>query len=151
MKGSFSKAKNYAILLPNSLDYMIAYFTITNMDKIIVPISIEAKEPEIKSTLSYCEVGTIFTNSKYKERIIKYCSNYEYKIQIFDIDNLTIVELNPDKPEFIDNSDTPSEKDTAIMLHTSGTTSNPKRQTYGQTEASPRVTALLPEDSIRKI
>lgn len=124
-------SSNIGIFLPNSLDYAIAYFTIAYLDKIIVPIGSQAKIPEIVSTIQYCGLKLILTNTEYALVLAKYLSEENFRITIVDIMCLSVeqvgkgpkVECVPDALRF----DIHDRDDVAIMLHTSGTTSKPKR------------------------
>lgn len=120
---------NIAIFLPNSTKYCIGYFTIAFLDKVIVPIDIQIKGPQIQSTIEYCEIRLIITDSEYKEKLKRLIKTMNYKIAIYDLDDNSIEEFGGDN--FVKLTErveqTISEDDCAIMLHTSGTTSNPKR------------------------
>lgn len=123
-------SKNIGIYLPNSIDYAVAYFGILFAHKVVIPIGTQAKYPEIFSTLDYCEIDLLVTDSKYAEEIVNNSEDYDNKVILYLIDTLEIINLNsekeyPEKSNFLDFDG--SENDVAIMLHTSGTTSNPKR------------------------
>ena len=60
-----TKSINIATLLPNSINYAIAYFAVQYANKVLIPISIQSKEPELLSTFEYCETDLIITDSKY--------------------------------------------------------------------------------------
>lgn len=53
------------ILLPNSVEYAIAYFGITFSNKIIVPIEINSSDTEIKNLCKYCEIDLIISDSNH--------------------------------------------------------------------------------------
>lgn len=118
------------IFLPNSLFYAISYFGVLFSNKILVPIDIKAKHLELLSTVEYCEIDMIITDSNHKEFIIKCFEKYKYKINILIIDTNEIIVINRNN-NFIEKTNTltsnETEQDVVIMLHTSGTTSNPKR------------------------
>ena len=116
------------IFLPNSIDYAIAYFSIAYMNRTIVPIEVTLSEKQLTSIVDYCEICTILTTSTYmdllKQRLIK----FDFGIEIYCIDTKEIYfnkKRNRPLTEEWDGNTTVN--DTAIMLHTSGTTSNPKR------------------------
>jgi len=120
---------NIGIFLPNSIDYAIAYFSILFSKKIVVPIGVQSKGLEIISTLNYCEIDLIITSLKYKNYLFENILNYDHKLYILYIEDNGIEVINNKKTlqEKFANQGIPSEDNTAIMLHTSGTTSNPKR------------------------
>lgn len=121
---------NISIYLPNTIDYAIAYFGVLFSDRVIVPIGIQAKELELFSTLTYCEVDIIITSILNGKQLIEMLGRYQHRCYVIYIENGEIIEINGDK-DFVNKSERPSTEvtpeDTAIMLHTSGTTSNPKR------------------------
>ena len=122
--------QNIGIFLPNSIQYAVAYFTIALMDKAIVPINIQAKKAEIKSTIEYCELKLIITNEQYKDVIKKFLDDFEYRTVVFSVDDKACDVCGGEKEIFLDTSKScksGDENDVAILLHTSGTTSNPKR------------------------
>ena len=123
-------SSNIAIFLPNSINYTLAYFSILFSNKIIIPIGTQSKGLEIASILEYCEVDVIITSLQYNDLLRKYLSFYKYKVNLLFIEDLTIEIIHSEK-EYILKSNTinnaRNENDVAIMLHTSGTTSKPKR------------------------
>ena len=121
---------NIAIFLPNSINYAIAYFSILFSKKVIVPIGTQSKEPEIKSTLEYCEIDVVLTSLHHRDFLIGCLSSYKYKVMLLFIEDQSYEVVN-DEINVIHKSDAIKnegvEEDVVIMLHTSGTTSNPKR------------------------
>lgn len=123
-----SDNSNVAIFLPNSIDYAIAYFAITFNDKTIVPIGIQAKELEVCSTAKYCELDVFVSISSWASTLVEYFKDYEYRVEIFCIDNSQWIVVNETMPVIDKTKAEPlTEKSTAIMLHTSGSTYLPKR------------------------
>lgn len=121
---------NIGIFLPNSIDYAVAYFSVLFSDKIIVPINIQSKENEIISTLTYCEIDVIITSLRYSEFVKKSLLEFEYREILLFCDNQSTVIINDKKPCIKKTSSIKkylNKDDVAIMLHTSGTTNNPKR------------------------
>lgn len=118
------------IFLPNSINYAKAYFAIQYIDRIVVPVGPQAKSAEILGTIEYCESDLIITDSQNLPYVKKCLREYAYKVFVFNIDTFEMSFENY-KEELIKKSDTLStnlsDDDVAIMLHTSGTTSNPKR------------------------
>ena len=123
-------SSNLAIFLPNSIDYAITYFSILFLKKIIVPIGIQSKGLEITSTLEYCEVDLMISSLQYRDFLKECLLPYNHKVTLLFIEDQSIESINCEK-EYVPKSNAiinaASEDDVAIMLHTSGTTSNPKR------------------------
>ncbi len=116
--------------MQNSIEYVVGYFAITFLDKVIVPIEVDSKERQIISTLEYCEISLILTNNQnfeYIERIVKLYSKNQ--IKIFNVDSGRGELMGGDhrvkySEPILGHR---SKDDVAIMLHTSGTTSLPKK------------------------
>ncbi len=122
--------KNIGLYLPNSIDYAVAYLAIQSLKKVAVPISVLTKSLEVKSTLDYCEVDIIITDSNNIEILKEALTGNEYKKIIYNISNHEILTLNCHNDFVAKDAKytfTESDDDIAILLHTSGTTSNPKR------------------------
>ena len=121
---------NVAIFLPNSINYAIAYFSILFANGVIVPIGVQSKRIEIISTLEYCEIDVIITSLEYRDLLNDYLCDYKYEVSLIFIEDYSIESINTGKrfsyKSFADKN-AGTEDDVAIMLHTSGTTSNPKR------------------------
>ena len=125
-----SESINIAVFLPNSINYAVSYFAVQIIKRILIPIGIQAKEPEIISTLNYCEVDLLITDSHHAEEIKKVLISNKYSVTMYIIDldefvtDCTTKEFIP-KTNCVEQKG--SDEDVAIMLHTSGTTNNPKR------------------------
>lgn len=127
---SITTSNNIAIFLHNSINYALSYFSILYADKTIVPIDVNSKKTELLSILEYAEVSCIVSSEEYISTLKSFLSEYQYKIQILNINDSTVTAINQEKDYILCSDmniqDKKSNK-TAIMLHTSGTTSNPKR------------------------
>ena len=121
---------NIGIFLPNSIHYAVAYFSVLFSAGVVVPIDVHLKKLEIISTLKYCEIDVIITSLQYRDYLKDCLIAYKYKVVLLFVENQHIESINSeeryiDKSDVFGNGDT--EDDVALMLHTSGTTSNPKR------------------------
>jgi len=112
----FSKSDNIIIFLPNSIDFVVAYFSIIYAGKTAVPLGSSSKEPEIDYCIKQCNSKLIITNSNQ----IKNTGKLKGEINILYID-----EFKDDiVKEIIQTS---KYNKTVVMLSTSGTTSKPKK------------------------
>ena len=125
-----NNSRNIAIFLPNSIYYSVAYFAVLFSDKVVIPIGTQSKGLEIISALEYCEIDLIISNLQYKAFLLECLADYNHCISILFIEDRIIEVVNKNK-NYITKSGLPekngTEDEVAIMLHTSGTTSNPKR------------------------
>lgn len=120
---------NVGLFLPNSIDYVTAYFSVAFLDKVIVPINVQTKKAELISTIRYCELRLIVTNSRYGKILRQFVESQNFRIQIMNIETGRCDVINPDG-EYVEATQAlggSQEECVAVLLHTSGTTSNPKR------------------------
>ena len=103
-----------SLLLPNSVEYVIAYFAYWHVGALAGPINSLLKEEEIAYVISNSESKTLLVNSEFVTRI----KSKELEIIVFDD-----VEQIRDQPV----EETPIDRDDeAIIIYTSGTTGKPK-------------------------
>ena len=119
-----SLSNNVAIYLSNSIDYISSYFGILYADRTIVPISIKSKEYEIINIIEFCDIDCILTTTKYLESIKQIIESHKIKVNIVCVDLLMDDTLKCLISECVE-SDLGDE--VALILNTSGSTSNPKR------------------------
>lgn len=125
-----NSCNNVGIFMQNSIQYVVGYFVITFLGKVIVPIEINLKEFQLKSVISYCELNYIITNNSNIEKLKKMLSTFEhYDVVVYNIDTGFEEYLSGVGKMYMSEEIRTSvdEQSIAIMLHTSGTTSNPKK------------------------
>lgn len=124
------QSKCIGLFIPNSIEYAISYFSILFSERVIIPIGTNSKPIEIISMLRYLEIDLIITSSSSQSYLIDALESYDKKITIIVCDTSEITVIN-ENLNLIDKSDcliqNNTDDDVVIMLHTSGTTSNPKR------------------------
>ena len=135
-----------AILSENSVNWGIAYFAVTTMGAVGVPIMTEFKATEIKHILRHSESKAIFVSSKQYEKIEE-CNTEELQLKIL-LDDFSIIPLDTktDKLKSVVSEGLKefqkikfaalkmvgltkgeiSEEDIALILYTSGTTGHSK-------------------------
>lgn len=122
------ECNNIGIFLPNSIGYAVAYFAIAISNHVIVPIHIKSSNSEIENTIRYCEIDMIVTSKQYQNQISDVMYDYEHKIKIVFIEDKYV--LTEKERRYIRKSRMKmmeDEDDVIIMLHTSGSTSDPKK------------------------
>lgn len=134
-----STKQNYntiGVYLNNSINYIVAYFAIAFADKIIVPMSVKSHESELLSMIDYCDLDLVITDSLYREDLLCILQRCTYKITVFNLDDKSLEEQFRPCRDFLSKEsfqrDRRSDKaeennDVALILHTSGTTSRPRR------------------------
>lgn len=103
-----------SLLLPNSVEYVIAYFACWHIGALAGPINSLLKAQEIAYVISNSEAKVLLVNSDFVTRI----ENKEVQVIVFDE-----VERIPDQPVQETRID---KDDEAIIIYTSGTTGKPK-------------------------
>ena len=135
-KKSFNVAKslrafgvyNECIILyaSNSIEYVVAYFGILMSDNVVVPVDRHSTQFELQSTLRYCDAHFILCEDNLLCNAKQAAEMMDEPCTVCGIRSATIYEhiglVNNSKPalDFLDN-------DVVLMLHTSGSTSAPKR------------------------
>jgi long-chain acyl-CoA synthetase len=134
------KGDRVALLGENSPNWGIAYFSITCMGAVVVPILPDFSDVEVKKILDHSQAKAIFISAKQYPKLSslgKYNSP-----DVILLNNLQVVESNsahidlsmgfslPEPVVNIDFSDfnipEPMEEDLAAIIYTSGTTGRPK-------------------------
>lgn len=116
-------SQNVGVFLPNSIHYAIAYFGILLSQKTIIPVYIKSVQAELESITQYCGINFFVTDSKNCDKVQAAIEKNKYEATIYCIDTETSISVSGSiVPEKAENG-----SDVAIMLHTSGTTSDPKR------------------------
>lgn len=116
--------RNVGIFFNNSIDYVIGYFSVALSDNVIIPLEDTLVDDSLKSIVTYCEISLIFTNTNNLERLVDCLMDYPYKVSIYNIDNFNVICVG--NGNYIEQGED-DEEDVVIMLHTSGTTSDPKK------------------------
>lgn len=114
-----------AILLPNSIEFIISFFSIASLGAISVPINVAYKEDEIRFYASYSQVKILITEDRLKPVAEKVTAGTD----------TTVVTIKGDKTDWsfsegnIENYIKASIKpgDEAIYLYSTGSTGKPKR------------------------
>lgn len=115
------KRCNIALLLPNSVQYVVSYCSIVLSNNVVVPIYFKATSEEINNTIEFCDIAIVLTNTVNLERLLNI--EYQHSVSIINIDTLEITTLGNKGCKAI----TKCPSQVSVMLGTSGSTSTPKR------------------------
>ena len=116
--------RNVGLFFHNSIDYARAYFTVCCNDDVIIPLEDNITEEKLNGIIKYCEISLIITNSENLSILCDMLGNISYKITIYNLDDMSFTYIGSGEPLEQGDDD---EEDVCIMLHTSGTTSDPKK------------------------
>lgn len=117
---------NIGVFIENSYNYIVAFFAGLSLKRTIVPISPGASIAEIASTMNYCEISLLITDSIHLKKIKALLTDYNSKIQVLLMDESVSYEYG-DLTKIIYTQPSDSETSIALLVHTSGSLSKPKR------------------------
>lgn len=118
-ESGIKKGDSVAVILPNCIAFALIYFGVTKLGAIFTPIDIRLGETETLSILNDCKTKLCFVYPKYNHtKVIK-----DF-VSTIDISSENFISMCKN---LSDNIITEVEdNETALYLHTSGTTSKPK-------------------------
>ena len=131
------KGDRVAILMENSINYIISYYGISKADCIVVPLYHSASSKDIISIFNNCQVSCLISNANHKDIInISMVDLTSLKLIIYDGDSSHLLEWNNIRIlEFSEIWHSYSNShfdtrcidiDTASIIYTSGSTGKPK-------------------------
>jgi long-chain acyl-CoA synthetase len=129
-----------SLLMPNSAEYIIAYFACWKIGALAGPVNSLLKEHEIEFVMNNSEAKAILLHSEFRDRIESINGQLPslQSVIIFDDEAAATREVSYPKPDRQGGppaqgalpggraSDTISRDDDAIIIYTSGTTGKPK-------------------------
>jgi len=116
--------RNVGIFFHNSIDYARAYFTVCCNDDVIIPLEDNINKEKLKGIVMYCEISLIITNTKNLAALKEMVTDFDFGIDIYNIEDMSFSHMGAGECLVQGDDD---ETDVCIMLHTSGTTSDPKK------------------------
>ena len=124
------KSNHIALVFPNSIAYAVSYFAVLYASRVIVPMGPEVMQEEFCHTLSYCEIDVVLSYAAWKEQLLSHLKDYPYRVSVLFVDTNETLEVNPalsPVPKTTEFSSLETADSVALMPHTSGSTSNPRR------------------------
>src|ERR1051325_8931166 len=122
-----TKVDVVSLLMPNSVEYIIAYFACWRLGALAGPVNSLLKEEEISFVLNNSEAKTIMIHSEFQPRLENIRGELAHlkSIIVFDDEAEATKDFNDEAAKTLRISDT-SLDDEAIIIYTSGTTGKPK-------------------------
>lgn len=112
-----------SIYLPNSVEFVVSFFSVANLGAISVPINNSYKALEVSNYILYSKTKFLITNSFLKKEIEKFDNSYFTTIVISD----EFAEWSVDKSRSFPNYEIDINlEDKAIYLFSTGSTGKPK-------------------------
>jgi long-chain acyl-CoA synthetase len=114
-----------SLLMPNSVEYILAYFACWKLGALAGPVNSLLKESETAFVVGNSEAKAILVNSEYSERVASIRSQLPYLASVIVFDDeasATVAFRDAGRP----TGSLVSKDDDAIIIYTSGTTGKPK-------------------------
>jgi len=122
------KGDAVSLLLPNSVEYIVAYFACWTIGAVAGPVNSLLKAQEIAYVISDSEAKALLVNSEFLPLIDSIRAELKTLLSVIHFDN----EAEATR-EFVDSEETAlssicslNSEDEAIIIYTSGTTGKPK-------------------------
>ena len=122
-KVSSFKAENVILFIPNSIEYMVAYFSVLYTGKVVVPLHQGMTNDEIINMIKYTEADLIISC----EGMLDKNAFSEQKVHILFIEGVGDCHAQFMNDAVVQSDERKNDTEVAIMLQTSGTSNNPKR------------------------
>lgn len=130
LMNEIATSSNVGMFIDNSIDYVIGYFAISFLNKTIVPFETQIKKDRLCGVVQYCDTHMIITNDKNYNFLLSCLKDgLDFDLVIYNINSKTMHKLLSRQSRIKKNEKNKLKecRNIAIMLHTSGTTSAPKR------------------------
>ena len=123
-----SKGDVVSLLMPNSAEYIIAYFACWKLGTIAGPVNSLLKEHEIEFVMNNSEARAILVHSEFSGRIESIRSDLPHLKSVIEFDDEAEAtgEFADIKKKSRQDDCAPNKEDDAIIIYTSGTTGKPK-------------------------
>ena len=122
-----SKGDVVSLLMPNSAEYIIAYFACWQLGALAGPVNSLLKEHELEFVMNNSEAKTILVHSEFQPVIEKLGPQLPHLGSIITFDDEAAATRSGQKPDPRGQaSQTTTPDDDAIIIYTSGTTGKPK-------------------------
>ncbi|WP_345993317.1 long-chain-fatty-acid--CoA ligase [Sulfurimonas sp. HSL-1716] len=126
----FKADERAALILPNSLEFLISVFAVCKLGGVVVPINNMLKRDEYEYILNDCEAKILITSTNFEKDTKELAATTPLQKTIWIDEAPSIDEKNVLYKEVrTDIKVTAADKeldDTAVIFYTSGTTGNPK-------------------------
>ncbi len=150
-QANIGKGSRVALLGENSPGWGIAYFAVTAMGAVVVPILTEFTADQIRNILAHAECDAVFASRKLKEKL-----RGIQGLPVFEIEDIPRLAADAgDAAGFVSAEVT--EEDMAAIIYTSGTTGNSKgvmlshRNIVSNTHATRTIIRMHPGDRLLSI
>lgn len=114
------QGKHIGICMQRSVHYLVAYFAVLMVDGVVVPVGTEYTHAELMRVLTYCNADVVIRDSTLTSPL---ATNGVQEILLTDELLEKLINDSVEREEQIERGT----NEIAVMLHTSGSTSDPKR------------------------
>ena len=121
IKSIQSNRCHIAIVIPNSIDYVVAFSAVVLSDNVVVPIYAKSSIHEIEKVVDYCDIGMIIAVDQTIDFVLS--GKYRHRITVLNISKMESFEIGDKRRKFAPVSP----ENVRVMLGTSGSVDFPKR------------------------
>ena len=120
-----AQGKMIGIYMQNSIDYIVAYFSVLSIEKIVVPIYRKLTNAhDLLNEIYNCDIYCVLTNNESFDAMRQAAQSCNRYISVINIENEQIQVFNSSK---IDDISFENYDNVSVLLQSSGTSNNPKK------------------------
>ena len=109
------------VVIPNSIEYVVAFSAIILSDNVAVPIYAKSSIHEVEKVVDYCDIGMIIAVDQTIDFVLS--GKYRHRITVLNISKMESFEIGDKRRKFAPVSP----ENVRVMLGTSGSVDFPKR------------------------
>ncbi len=125
ISGGIGHGDKVGILLPNSLEFIMSFFSVTSLGAVSLPLNVAYKEEEIRFYVSDSQIKLLITEERLKPIAEKVAAYLSVSVVVVRGRKREWSFLEADTPAYIKASIKPD--DDALYLYSTGSTGRPKR------------------------
>ncbi|HPF44006.1 MAG TPA: AMP-binding protein [Syntrophomonadaceae bacterium] len=150
------KGQRFAVVLPNCMEMLLAYLTITNV-AVFIPLGDELSEEQYQYYCKLLKADSVLIPDQFDSPLLKTAKAFNlrvYHLSRQEIDNKITYNLRGDEKRGVYQALLPHNDDVALVQFTSGTTAEPKivprthRNLFYSTQQRIKEMKLVPEDKV---
>ncbi len=121
IKTALGSRSHIIVVIPNSIEYVVAFSAIILSDNVVVPIYAKSSIHEVEKVVDYCDIGMIIAADQTIDFVLSV--KYRHRITVLNISKMESFEIGDKRRKFAPVSP----ENVRVMLGTSGSVDFPKR------------------------